>query len=153
MEIEVRVATPEDAEAIHLLHTRSVRALCVGDYSTDQIERWIEGRTPEGYLPAIEEGTMIVATVGSQVVGFGHGEPGRVRAVFVDPDAAGRGVGSRLLREALRLAGRGPVLLESTLNAVAFYARHGFREIERRSVGRVPLEVVVMRHGCRKPHS
>jgi RimJ/RimL family protein N-acetyltransferase len=145
MEIEIRVAVPEDAQAIHVLHCRSLRALCASHHTEEQIERWIERRTPEGYLEGIEADAMFVAVRDARVVGFGHAEPGHVVAVFVDPDVAGRGVGARVLHEALRRAGRGPVVLESTLNAVRFYARYGFVEVERRKVGRVPLDVVAMR--------
>ena len=70
-------------------------------------------------------------------------------AVYVDPEAARRGVGAAIMRRALQTAARGhagPIRLESTLNAQAFYERFGFREVHRATVRRnqVAIPVVVM---------
>jgi hypothetical protein len=39
----IRIALPDDALAIHNLHTRSVRGLCMRDYSKEVIETWLLG--------------------------------------------------------------------------------------------------------------
>jgi putative acetyltransferase len=134
---------------MHELHTRSVVKLCGSHYSEREIEAWLSGRTPEGYVPAIERGEMFVAERDLRVVGFGHARPGEVAAVFVDPDAAGEGVGGALLRRAVELARQdhdGPVVIKSTVNAAAFYEAHGFVEVGRSSVRKrdVDLPIVVM---------
>jgi ribosomal protein S18 acetylase RimI-like enzyme len=61
------------------------------------------------------------------------------------------GVGRRLLHtavETIRASGAPTVFLESTVNAQAFYARHGFVEIGRgafsHGAGGDPLEIVKM---------
>ena len=45
----IRIALPDDALAIHNLHTRSVRGLCTRDYPKEVIEGWLLGRSPDGY--------------------------------------------------------------------------------------------------------
>jgi GNAT superfamily N-acetyltransferase len=63
-----------------------------------------------------------------------HSEPARIRAFFVHPDCARRGIGSRILRaclDAAREAGFRRVTLASTLPGVPFYRAFGFEEKER----------------------
>ncbi|MCK4410428.1 MAG: GNAT family N-acetyltransferase [Candidatus Eisenbacteria sp.] len=145
----IRVARESDAREMHDLHARSVAAFCRGHYSDDQVKVLLIGRTPEGYLPAIEHDEMFVMESDGRMVGFGHATQGEVQALFVDPDWAGRGVGSALLEHALRLAERGhdgPIQLKSTLNAVGFYEAHGFVEVEPTELNKhgVALPFVLM---------
>jgi len=61
-------------------------------------------------------------------------EPARIRAFFVHPDHARRGVGSLILRsclDAARQAGFRRITLASTLPGVALYRAFGFEERER----------------------
>ena len=61
-------------------------------------------------------------------------EPARIRAFFVHPDCARRGIGSRILGaclDAARTAGFRRVTLASTLPGVPFYSALGFEEKER----------------------
>ncbi len=58
-------------------------------------------------------------------------DPARIRAFFIDPDWARRGVASAILNacEAAALAeGFTSLSLAATLTGVAFYRRHGFFE-------------------------
>jgi putative acetyltransferase len=145
----LRNARPADAQRIHELHTASVRGLCMGHYSQEVIDGWLQNRSPQGYLPGIEKGQTFVAEDGGTILGFGEAAPGSVIAVFVEPRAAGRGIGAALAEHALHLARRGhtdPIRLEATLNAVHFYERLGFRQTERTTVtrNRVRVPIVVM---------
>ena len=61
-------------------------------------------------------------------------EPARIRAFFVHPDCARRGIGTRILRacmDAAHAAGFRRVTLASTLPGVPFYSALGFEEKER----------------------
>jgi GNAT superfamily N-acetyltransferase len=145
----IRQAGPADATRLHELHTMSVRTLCRGHYSPDVIDGWLLNRRPEGYLKPLERGDIFVVERGADVIGFGEAVRGVIIAVYVDPGAVMIGVGSAIMRHALEVARRdhnGPIRLESTLNAVLFYERFGFREVERSSVarGNVTVPVIVM---------
>ena len=133
---------------LHELHTASVRTLCASHYSADIIGGWLQNRSAEGYLAPINRGAIFVAETGNRIVGFGEAAAGVVVAVYVDPAVPRQGVGSALLRHALeqaRLEHSGPVRVESTLNAIGFYERHGFREIARATTKRGPVEVPIVR--------
>ena len=150
-DLVIRPARPDDAPRIHDLHTVSVRTLCSGHYAADVIEGWLLNRTPSAYLAEIERGELFVAEREGCVVGFGAATAGTVVAVYVDPAAVLHGVGRALLHHAVALARRGhegPVRLQATLNARDFYAREGFREIERAVTRRndVDIPVIVMEY-------
>jgi putative acetyltransferase len=143
----LRPAVREDASAIHDLHTLSVTTLCCTHYAPELIAQWIARRTPEGYYPGIDRDEMFVCEAEDQIVGFGHAVPGEVVAIFVHPDHARQGVGSRLLDHALHRARRdhaGPITVIATLNAAPFYAGHGFREVARYCVQQNTVEVPVV---------
>jgi ribosomal protein S18 acetylase RimI-like enzyme len=147
--VSVRPAALADAERLCELHLASVRTLCARHYAPEVIEGWLEDRVPQGYLRAIRSGATFVAQVDSRVIGFGESGPGEVLAVFVDPAYARRGVGSLLLAHALVLVlaqpGRtGPVKVESTLNAVGFYERAGFRVVGHATQRRDDVDVPVV---------
>ena len=145
--VTIRRAAAKDAPRIHELHLASVRALCAPSYSPAVLEGWLADRSPDGYLPGISSGGLFVAEANGEVVGFCEGAVGEVRAVFVDPRWGRRGVGTALLDHALSLARAGasrPVRLESTLNAVTFYERHGFRQVSRSTVRRNQVEVPIV---------
>lgn len=128
--ISIRLAAEADAERLHALHTASVRELCRDCYTADIINGWLLNRSADIYRPIIERGDIFVAVDGERVVGFGEAVPGEIRAIYVDPAETRKGVSTMLMRHAMRVAGdiaHGTIVLMSSLNAVAFYERFGFR--------------------------
>jgi GNAT superfamily N-acetyltransferase len=156
----LRLATPADAPAIAALIERSVHGLQAGDYTRAQREAAI------GQVFLVDHGLIadgayfVVEATGGRLAGAGgwsnrkalhgahvHGdtgeridpaiEPARIRAYFVDPDFARRGVGSAILRaceDAARAHGFTRAVLGATLTGVPFYARHGYLEQGREEV-------------------
>jgi N-acetylglutamate synthase-like GNAT family acetyltransferase len=134
--LTIRRATQEDKEAIWRVHGSAIRGGCAGHYSPEVIEVWAGRLRPEKYGEAIERYEFFVAEEGGVVVGFGElgQEAGEIQGLYVSADAAGRGVGRRLLsalEERARAHGLGSLRLTSSLNAVPFYERAGFRAVER----------------------
>jgi GNAT superfamily N-acetyltransferase len=149
--IHIRNAQPEDALQIHDVHTHSVRTLCQGHYTPEQIDGWIGHRTPEGYLESIERKEIFVAERAGRIVGFGHAVSGEILAIYVDPVWSRKGIGRQLLHHAITVAQppeSAPIQLEATLNAQSFYERCGFVEVRRTVLKRrdVQLPVVVMQY-------
>jgi len=147
--LSIRAAHRADAPAIYAIHRASFLTLCATHYEPLILERMFASKTVEGYYEAIDQGEMFVCERGGRAVGFGHAVPGEVVAVFVHPDAIRQGVGTSLLQHALTCAQRehpGPVKVIATLNAQPFYARHGFTETQRYTLGRgdVAFSVVEM---------
>ena len=126
----VRRAMLEDAVAICDLHKASVRGMCAGAYSSEQIEAWLAPRLPDDYRKAMTVGgeTMFVGQSAGRIVGFASVKASMLTGLYVDPDD-GRGAGWILLQAAeghARDDGVAVLSLQATLNAVPFYRRHGF---------------------------
>ena len=70
--------------------------------------------------------------------------------IFVDPKNHKRGVGSSLLKHALKESDHEErdVIVEATLNAEGFYKKYGFEKIKTTSVtrNRHKMRVILMKH-------
>ena len=162
---QIRVAGEEDIPALHRLIEASVRGLQVGDYTPAQIDgalgtvlgldtQLIRDRTY--FLVEAEsiDGTMTLAGCGGwskRKTLFGSDgasvrEPelldpqtdaAKVRAIFVHPDFARRGLGSLILAHveaAAEAAGFQNFEMGSTLTGVPLYSLKGYVEVERIAV-------------------
>lgn len=138
----IRRATPSDAADIAAAHGDSIRSLGPLFYPAETVKAWGSGLTSALYVKAMERGEAFwIAVAGPderrEVLGFSsHRIDGNEHgtAVYVRGDAARRGVGSALLRvaeDSARRAGAISIDIDASLAAVAFYERHGFREIGR----------------------
>jgi GNAT superfamily N-acetyltransferase len=153
----LRVATAADAPAIERLMKRSARGLSVGFYDgvqTASVERYIATLDPD----LIADATYFVADgdtaelaacggwsrrdklyTGTAIAGDARlldpaREPARVRAMFVDPAWARRGLGRAILdrcEAAARGEGFAAVELMATLPGEPLYAACGYRVVER----------------------
>ena len=80
----------------------------------------------------VERGWVTVSETGDTVSGFLARDGDDIHALYVDPDARGHGIGSRLLCDAMRRENTLTLwTFQSNLRAQAFYERHGFVAQER----------------------
>ena len=160
--LQLRVAMAADIPTLHKLIELSVRGLQAEDYTPAQIEGAL-GHALGLDTQLIADGTYFIAELqdadGTQrVVGCGgwsnrktlfgsDGGPNReaefldpktdaakIRAIFVHPDCARRGIGSMILEHCERVAAAaGFTRLEmgSTLTGVPLYSLKGYTPVER----------------------
>jgi len=153
----LRVAVDADVDALTALIDASVRGLQANDYTPRQIEAAL-GRVFGVDRQLIADRTYFVVDFEGRLVAGGgwsfrrtlYGadaadvrddavlnptfEPARIRAFFVDPEFARRGLGSLVLNaceQAALKAGFSRTELGATLTGMPLYARHGYEEIER----------------------
>ena len=92
---------------------------------------------------------MWVALAADQAVGFASLRADEVMALYAASNAP-RGTGTALLKtvmaEALR-TGETVLFATASLNAVSFYARHGFRELGPAELIRAGVVIPAMRMG------
>lgn len=159
-EFRLRVATEDDILALHQLIEASVRVLQAGDYTPAQMDGAL-GTVLGVDTQLIRDRTYFVAeTTGAacRLAGCGgwsrrktlfgadrgpgrepelldpRGDAAKVRAIFVHPDFARRGLGSHILatvEDAAREAGFTRFEMGSTLTGVALYRLKGYVEVER----------------------
>ena len=116
------------------MHKASIRNLCRSHYTPDQIEAWAGPKRPEQYEPLIRDLIVFVVEEGTEVVAFGalDGTAADIRALYVAPEFAGRGIGSMILgaleSEARRLA-ISRLSVSATLNSVGFYTARGYASV------------------------
>jgi N-acetylglutamate synthase-like GNAT family acetyltransferase len=163
--IQIRVAQRSDIPALHRLIEASVRGLQAGDYTQAQIEgalggvlgldtQLIEDQTYFIGESRADSGAVVVVGCGGwsyRKTLFGSDQgPGResalldpatdaakIRAIFVHPEWARRGIGSLILHHcenAAVAAGFRRFEMGSTLTGVPLYTLKGYREVERIAV-------------------
>ena len=155
--ITVRRATPADIPTLRALIDASVRGLQAHDYSAAEIERALA--TVYGVdTQLIADGTYWVAESPPAIVGCGgwsrratlfggdqyagredalldpQRDAAKIRAFFVHPDWARRGIGTKILdacEHAAREAGFSRFEMGATLTGVPFYEARGYQAVER----------------------
>jgi GNAT superfamily N-acetyltransferase len=172
MNLTLRLAVEADVPLLTELIAASVRKLQAVDYTSAQLEGAL--RSVYGVdTQLIHDGTYFVAEVGGAIVACGGWSkrrtlfgadhcPGRedslldpafdaakIRAFFVHPEWARRGIGARILEalleaceEAARSHGFSRFEMGATLTGVALYKARGYREVERIDVPLVGGEVL-----------
>ena len=152
MAIVLRKAAAGDIPQIEALIARSARALSADDYRPSQIEGALRGAFGVD-TQLLADQTYFVAEQDGQMVGCGgwsyrstlfggdaragrdastldpRTQAAKIRAFFVDPASARRGIGSRLLErceQEARAHGFSQVELMATLPGVRLYAARGY---------------------------
>lgn len=156
----IRLAVEGDIVALHALIEASVRGLQAADYTQAQMDGAL-GTVLGLDTQLIADRTYFVAEADGRIAGCGGWSrrktlfgadrgPGRepalldpavdaakVRAIFVHPDFARRGLGSLILahvEDAARAAGFQRFEMGSTLTGVPLYRLKGYVEVERIAV-------------------
>jgi GNAT superfamily N-acetyltransferase len=152
MTYAIRNATLADKPALGPLIARSARELSRGDYTPEQVEGALQG-TFGIDTQLIVDGTYFVVESGGKIVGCGgwsrrrtlvggdahvgrdageldpRVDAARIRAFFVDPDHARRGIGRAILSHCeaqARLHGFARLELMATLPGLPLYRRCGY---------------------------
>ena len=95
--IEIRPATTDDAAAICRVAIRTLRESNARDYSADVIARLAAGFSPQRIAALIAGRSFYVAIAHGTIVGTANLDGAAARAVFVDPDHQGEGIGASLM--------------------------------------------------------
>lgn len=144
--MQVREATPEDADGIQTVHAEAIAELASADYTQEQIDAWLEPIESADYESITSsEYYYVVAENGEEIVGFGSvcsetpdgyesTVEGEITGVYVHPSVAGEGVGTSML-SALETEAQAQNIrrlgLESSINAVPFYESHGYERVRK----------------------
>ena len=123
---EIIEADSSHAERLFEIHVAATNVAGAAYYPAEIIEIWHKGRSAEGMAKAIAEGNFYSLIDGSEIHGFVEYSQEQLIGLFVDPASQGRGFGSALLQFATKRISSRPAFLKSTLNAVSFYAAHGW---------------------------
>jgi GNAT superfamily N-acetyltransferase len=157
MDYILRLATLDDQSQLQSLIARSARALGAADYTAEQIEGALRGAFGVD-TQLILDGTYFVVEAGNGLAGCGGWswrrtlfggnnaierdagpldpatDAAKIRAFFVDPDHARRGIGRMILQRCeAEAAARGFTTLElmGTLPGVRLYTACGYAPLDK----------------------
>ena len=140
MPVIVRRMRPQDARSFLEVHHAAVRGLAAADYPPDVIDAWaplpISDEAVDRIAAASPEQIRLVAEIGGEIVGIGEIVPdlNELRACYVVPKVARKGVGSALVREIEQIArerGLPHLQLDASLTSEPFYLSLGYTLRER----------------------
>ncbi|MBC3301410.1 GNAT family N-acetyltransferase [Pseudomonas sp. SWRI18] len=128
--LEIKRATPEDAQVAFDIRLQAIRSQCIGAYTREQMMRWTQGNAEDGYSALMDKLFYLGSVEGQPVVtGMLDLDNNEVGALFVLPEFTGRGYGKAML-DHLEHVARGlqveTVVLDATLNAASFYRACGY---------------------------
>ena len=129
---DLRAARDDEAEAVSQLIVPALRESNARDYPSEVIERLAQIFSPAAVLDTMGKRKVFVAISGQRIVGTASLDGRVVHAVFVAPDVQRRGVGRRLMVEVERTArnaGMATLVVQSSVTAVPFYVRLGFKAV------------------------
>ena len=141
VDVTIRAYGLRDAAGVADVFYRSVRQVALSDYTAEQVKAWIperwdaeqeHRRSGDGRL------VLVAADESGHVVAFIDLEPdGHIDRLFCAPEAAGRGIASRLydaIETAARARGAGRLFTEASELARRFFERKGFAVLERQDM-------------------
>ena len=170
--VHVRLATAADIGALEQLIERSARGLSDGFYTPAQLDAVVtevfgvdSQLIADGSYFVLEQDGVLLACGGWGMRSTGCGgdkhkgaperlldpaaESANIRAFFVDPACARRGLGSLLMarcEQAARAAGFNSLQLIATMPGVPLYRKLGFTLVEQYDLAlAVPVPVALMR--------
>ena len=147
----MRRARKKDVFDVHRIHTTSIREECSSHYPPEILEVWVDAFNPDNFPENIHRMEFFVAELADASLGgfLALDLPAReLESIYVAPWALGRGLGSFLLGFAEELArknGLQDLWLDSSLNAVSFYAGFGWHQVQRHARVRRGVEIPVVK--------
>src|SRR5687768_10304309 len=109
MSVTIREMRPEDARRFLEIQHAAVRGIAARDYPTSVVEAWarpITDQVIERFLANVDRETRLMAEIDGVPVGIGAivVSNSELRACYVAPRAARRGVGSALVAKIEQIA-------------------------------------------------
>lgn len=130
---------PDENRAFLEIHARSVRGLAAQHYSPEVIDGWaarITEKSIRAFMSNPDDEIRLLAELEGEVVGLGAlvVAKSELRACYVVPEAARKGVGAALVYEIERIAreyGLTELELAASINAEPFYTALGYAVVDR----------------------
>jgi putative acetyltransferase len=141
VEVTIRTYEQRDAAGVADVFYRSVRGVALSEYTAEQVKAWVPERwDAEQEHRRSGDGRLVLVAVdeAGHVVAFIDLEPdGHIDRLYAAPEAAGRGVASRLydgIETAARAQGIERLFTEASELARRFFERKGFTVLERQDM-------------------
>lgn len=133
--MDIRLLGKEDISKAVCIHRNCVCKTNSLSYPADVIDEWLSQITAKSVQNQLNNFDWYVVRDGVVVVGFCQYslEDGELYQIQIDPDYQGRGYGKSLydfVENDFKKHGKTKITLNSTLNAVPFYEKMGFKRVK-----------------------
>jgi len=121
------------AQQVSALIKHTLRQINSKDYSTEIIEKMCIRFSKENILQRASDRMMVLMIDNKKVIGTASLKNNIILSVFVDVNAHGKGIGTKLinyLEEIASKKGIKKVLIPSSITSVSFYKKLGYQIIE-----------------------
>lgn len=143
----LRPATTADIPQLRQLFTDTVLNVNIKDYTQEEVEDWASCGADDGHWQDLLTEYTFIAAVDSQdsICGFASiNRSGYLHSLFVHKDRQGRGIGSLLLSEAIRIArdhGANEITSDVSITARPFFEHLGFETVREQKAKARHLEL------------
>jgi GNAT superfamily N-acetyltransferase len=131
-ELLIRLAVPDDAEAISRVIIKALQESNAQDYPPEVIASVSANFSPERITTLMAQRDVLIAIVADEIVGTASLQGAVVRTVFVKPDKQGCGIGAALMGEIEHRAHQrklSQLTVPSSITAEGFYTKLGFSAV------------------------
>jgi ribosomal protein S18 acetylase RimI-like enzyme len=129
LSLHFRLADLSDVTTLYDIRQAAIRQLSLTHLSECEAAIWADRGGMPRAVQSITKDEVWVAMLGLQAIGWLHREANSIEGLYVSPPAARQGVGTalvRLVESHIAQRGHHLVVLQASLNAVAFYLRLGY---------------------------
>jgi len=126
--IQIRKAQPIDLSVMHAIRRDAILEIKSG-LDANGRQAWADRRSADFYAGRVAVGDAIIASLADDDIGWGSSTANRITAVYVRSSCGLFGVGRALmsaLEDTIQARGHACSTLESSPNALGFYAKLGY---------------------------
>lgn len=139
-QVELSPYRPGEAAALARLFYGTVHAVCLGDYTQEQVDAWADGTVDvEAWDRSFLLHHTLVARIGGEIVGFADLDGEYLDRLYVHKDHQRQGVAAALvgaLEQAAAQQGAAKLTTHASITARPFFEKRGWRVVQAQQVER-----------------
>ena len=142
--MRIRKIREEDAKKVSELIHRTLVEINSKDYSQRVIQNMKDNFTSQRITKRIKKRDIYVAVDSKKILGTASLDNNVILSFFVDSKNIGKGIGSRLLKfleNKIKKKGFKEAKVPSSITALDFYKKLGYREYDRKNDSRFGLSI------------
>lgn len=126
----IRKSTLKDAKYCSDIVIRVIKKSANIYYKKDQVSAWLKTNTIMQWKNHINNDFVFVKEIEGKIIGLVSFKDSEIKALYVDSEFIGKGIGKELLTFAEKKIS-GKVILTASLNSVDFYKKNGYKPIKK----------------------
>lgn len=137
--ILIRPYVPADFDALFSLFKDTVQAVCIREYTADQIAAWVDCADPERWKQTLAAHYTLVAETGGSIAGFADLDGSYFDRLYVHKDRQGMGIATALAEAVERRVKNNScplISVHASITALPFFTGRGYQVVHKQQVER-----------------